>query len=69
MAEEEAKRAAQANAEPVSPALDPQRQSYSEGFMKSIDRKALASQLPLIAAEENKAAAADNSNPLDELDV
>ena len=51
-------------------ALDPARQSYSEGFMKSIDRKALASALPKIEPDQNRgAAAADMENPLDELDV
>lgn len=50
-------------------ASDPARQSYSEGFMKSIDRKALAQALPKIDAGQNKGAAADMENPLDELDV
>lgn len=51
-------------------ASDPQRQSYSEGFMKSFDRKALAGALPKISADENRGAAAqDEVNPLDDLDV
>lgn len=56
---------------PSASALDPARQSHSEGFMKSMDRIALSNALPSIGKDERRgmAAADDDVNPLDEMDV
>ena len=71
MIKEEQKVAAGAfDSEPPS-ALDPARQSHSEGFMKSMDRKALANAFPKIGDKARAGAAAfeDDVNPLDDVDV